>query len=114
MKNYKTTLDSFLKECQKLVDKHMKQYSWESVLSVSKGRRYDKIIAEDILEAAGSSNSKMVWGFVDKTNGDILKPEGWKKPAKHNRGNIFDDNPMLFIGPHGPVYMETIKEYYGA
>jgi hypothetical protein len=27
-------------------------------------------------------------GFIDLTNGDILKADGWKAPAKHARGNI--------------------------
>lgn len=30
--------------------------------------------------------------FVDLTNGDILKADGWKKPAKGKRGSIFNDN----------------------
>ena len=110
--DYETTLDSFLKECQKLVDEHTKRYSWESKLSVNKGRRYDKIIVEDVHEES-RRNSKMVWGFVDKTNGNILKPEGWKKPAKHARGNIYDEDRMLFVYHNGPAYMDTIKKYYG-
>tara|TARA_Y100000310_G_scaffold320893_1_gene377809 strand:- start:1025 stop:1219 length:195 start_codon:yes stop_codon:yes gene_type:complete len=56
----------------------------------------------------------IVRGFVDKSNGDILKPAGWSKPAKNNRGNIFDEDPLLFIGQYGPAYMDKIKEYYGA
>jgi len=111
MKNYETTLDSFLKECQKLVNEHMKQYGWDSKLSVSKGRRYDKIVLHGYGTRTGS---RTVWAFVDKTNGDILKPESWKKPAKHARGNIYDEDRMLFVYHSGPAYMDTIKEYYGA
>ena len=113
MNDYKTTLDSFLIECQSLVDEHMRKYSWDNKLSVTKGRRYDKIVSEDLHEES-RRNSKRVWAFVDKTNGDILKPEGWKKPAKHARGNIYDEDRMLFMSHHGPAYMDTIKEYYGA
>ena len=113
MNYYKTTLDSFLIECQSLVDEHMRKYSWEQLLLVKKGRRYDKIVSEDIHEEP-HRNSTRVWAFVDKINGDILKPEGWKKPAKHARGNIYDEDRMLFMSHHGPAYMDTIKEYYGA
>ena len=108
--NYETTLNSFLKECQVLVNDHMKQYHWESKLTVAKGRRYDKIVSTDTLDKPSSR----VWAFVDKTNGDILKSEGWKKPAKHARGNIYEEDRMLFVNHSGPAYMDTIKAYYGA
>ena len=114
--HYENTLVTFLKECQELVDDHMKQYSWESKLSVTKGRRYDKIVSEEIHEGPEwkSRHSERVWAFVDKTNGDILKPDGWKKPAKHARGNIYEEDRMLFVNHSGPAYMDTIKAYYGA
>mgnify|MGYP005830199853 CR=1 FL=1 len=112
MNKYTTHLDAFLGKCQVLVDEHMKQYSWEQKLTVTKGRKYDKIISEDMHDEE-RRNSRRVWAFVDKTNGDILKPESWKKPAKHARGNIYEDDCMLFVYHSGPAYMDTIKEYYG-
>ena len=108
--NYETTFASFLKECQALVDDHMKQYPWESELSVNKGRRYDKIVQQNT--GKNMSGGLGVWAFVDKTNGDILKPESWKKPAKHARGNIYEEDRMLFVNHSGPAYMDTIKGYY--
>tara|TARA_R100000152_G_C6586581_1_gene48539 strand:+ start:124 stop:495 length:372 start_codon:yes stop_codon:yes gene_type:complete len=109
-KYYLQFRDEFIQKCQDIVDEDMKKYSWVNKLSVNKGRRYDKIISEDI---GTSSNQTRVWAFIDKTNGDILKPESWKKPAKHARGNIYEDDCMQFIGPYGPAYMDTIKDYYG-
>ena len=109
---YEHMLHVFLVRCQDVVDEHMKQYSWENKLSVNNGRRYDKIVSTDT--SSHAQPSSRVWGFIDKTNGDILKPEGWKKPAKHPRGNIYEDDCMQFVGPHGPAYMDTIKSYYGA
>lgn len=44
--------------------------------------------------------------FVDRTNGDVLKPAGWRAPAKHARGNIFDQHNGLFsMGEYGPAYL---------
>jgi hypothetical protein len=44
--------------------------------------------------------------FVNKENGDVLKAAGWKAPAKHARGNIFDDNNGLgSMNPYGPQYL---------
>lgn len=51
-------------------------------LSVEYGRRYAKIVAS-------SRGSQSVYCFVDLTNGDILKAESWRKPAKHARGSIY-------------------------
>ncbi|RTL04975.1 hypothetical protein EKK58_09215 [Candidatus Dependentiae bacterium] len=35
------------------------------------------------------TNDSSVFAFVDLSNGDILKPATWAKPAKHARGNIY-------------------------
>ena len=73
-------------------------------LNISEGRKFDKII---------SDNS--VWGFVAKTNGllkdipyfvgDVFKPAGWRGPAKHVRGSIFDTNIDWFSWT-GPNYLK--------
>ena len=107
--------DDFLVKIQKIVDDSMRNYSWECEISVTKGRRYDRIVKEDVATEDKKNCSTSVWGFIDKTNGNILKAESWKKPStKNTRGNIYEDERMLFCGPYGPAYMDTIKEYYGA
>ena len=109
---YEDMRDSFLVECQSLVTEHMRNYGWECILSISKGRRYDKIVKADMHRPDDPRHS--VWGFIDKTNGNILKAESWRKPAKHARGNIWENDRMQFMGAYGPSYMATIKSYYGA
>ncbi len=47
------------------------------------GRRYVRVVRTDVAEHSAHC-------FVDRTNGDVLKPAGWKGPAKGRRGNIFD------------------------
>jgi hypothetical protein len=37
--------------------------------------------------------------------GDIFKPAGWKGPAKHARGNVFDAEPLKCCGLHGVAYL---------
>ena len=34
----------------------------------------------------------MVHSFVEVATGNVLKAAGWKAPAKHARGNIWDDD----------------------
>jgi hypothetical protein len=67
-------------------------------LSVEAGRRYIRIVRAD-------GGSRSVYGFVDTTNGDILKPASWKAPAKHARGNIFNPMTWTCAGVHGIAYM---------
>jgi hypothetical protein len=52
-------------------------------LSVEYGRRYAKVVASD-------RNQRSVYCFLDMSNGDILKAEGWAKPAKHARGSLHE------------------------
>ena len=70
-------------------------------ISVDYGRKYIKVI-----KTLGSQ--RMVWGFIvgvdnDKKFklGDILKPAGWKAPARNAaRGNILDGGyPINWTGP---------------
>ena len=70
-------------------------------ISVEYGRKYIKVI-----KTLGSQ--RMIWGFIvgvdnDKKFklGDILKPAGWKAPARNAaRGNILDGGyPINWTGP---------------
>jgi len=53
-------------------------------LTYKTGRRYARIMVS-------SGPSISAWGFIDMTNGNVLKAAGWKAPAKGPRGNIRDD-----------------------
>ena len=72
-------------------------------ITLNVGRKFIKIIRDS-----------SVWGFVAKADGvhkgvpmkmgDVLKAAGWSAPAKHTRGNIFDDNQDYFRWT-GPNYL---------
>lgn len=71
-----------------------------TTLSTKAGRRYLKIIRND------SGGSRSVYGFVDLTNGNILKAATWKAPAKHARGNVLDASTWAKAhGPYGMSYL---------
>ena len=71
-------------------------------IAMKPGRKFIKVIREN-----------SVWGFVAKADGmhkgvpmkmgDVLTAAGWSAPAKHTRGNIFDDNQDYFRWT-GPDY----------
>ena len=73
------------------------------VLSISPGRKFDKVIHDN-----------SVWGFVAKTDGmlkgipyfvgDVFKAARWSAPAKHVRGTIFSDNTNWYQWT-GPNYL---------
>lgn len=40
------------------------------------------------------------------TTTENFEAAGWKAPAKHARGNIFDErNGLGAMGPYGPAYL---------
>lgn len=66
------------------------------VISFEIGRSYARIIKND--ECGGRS----CYGFVDLSNGNLLKSASWKGPAKNfARGNIFDADPTRSCGFSG-------------
>lgn len=66
------------------------------------GKRYIKVFFR--YTNSSSSGGGSVYCFVDKTNGNVLKPAGWSAPAKGARGNIFNnDFGLTALRPHGVV-----------
>ena len=73
-------------------------------LSLKPGRKFIKVV-----------NDNSVWGFVAKVDGvhkgvpmlkgDILKAAGWRAPAKHSRGSIFDSEMHKSFSWTGPNYL---------
>jgi hypothetical protein len=54
-------------------------------IEVMRGQRYARLVRV-------SPGERSAYGFVDMTNGDLLKAAGWKGPAKGRRGGIRDSN----------------------
>ena len=104
MADFDTALQAFIDGCNEIVRENDKQYDnvkFNSKVEADKGgRRYVRIVKSDAFSHCSA------YCFVDKTNGDVLKPAGWKSPAKHARGNIYnDDNGLGCMGPYGPAYL---------
>lgn len=108
--DFETALERFMEIAQAGVDTYMSRFpgQWKR-LSMERGRRYIRIVAESGMEhrsyiSGEVSIQRSAWGFIDMTNGDILKAASWKAPAKHARGNIF--NVEYELTPHGPPYLK--------
>lgn len=97
MTNFNEALVKFLDRAQAISDKGMERYSslTPPTLTTKDGRRYVKVIRDSSVHC-----------FIDKTNGDVLKPASWRAPAKHARGNIFDsEDGAKYMGVYGPAYL---------
>ena len=95
---FKEALEAFIEGSKKIVVDHFTKNCPNlpvPAFGVDMGKRYIRITCD-----------RSVHAFVDKTNGDVLKPASWKAPAKHARGNIFDAKSGLgSMGPFGPAYL---------
>lgn len=71
------------------------------VVEYDRGTKYIRIISK---HTVGDSRSS--YCFLDY-QGNIYKCAGWKAPAKHIRGSIFDDNFSIGkgLGRYGAAYM---------
>jgi hypothetical protein len=81
---------------------------YAETITVEPGTSFDKIVN------TMSNGQRSVHSFIakkDKTTkslgnvkvGDIMKAATWKQPAKHARGNIFDDDPAKALSADGFV-----------
>ena len=106
MTQFKSDIDDaikdFIKKCREIVRADGRDKLGYD-LEIGGGRKYTKIIMN-------TGNQQMVWAFIDRTNGDVLKAATWRAPAKHARGNLYDPyGGMLNINWTGPAYMSGLK-----
>jgi hypothetical protein len=101
---FKTAFATWLAGAQDIINRYMaSQFPTLGVpqLSARHGKRYIAIVRIDGL------NSSCVDAFIDTTTGDVLKAASYRAPAKHARGNIFDEKHGLgMMGPHGPASLK--------
>ena len=72
---------------------------------VKTGKRYYKIVQQEFetwekSKYYGQYRDGSVHAFVDKETGEVYKPAGWAKPAKHVRFDMRDQNQREYIYAH--------------
>ena len=107
---FKEAMDNLLVKIQEDYDKWGSRTGIDKKLDLklNKGRKFIKVVE-------GSIGQRRVWGFVSLVDGthkglplkrgDILKAAGWRGPAKHSRGNIFDKEFHKSFSWTGPNYL---------
>lgn len=96
-------LDRFIDGVQRLEDKYITDNDYTHLkgtkISFEDAVKFTKVYIDE------PSGNKRIYCFIDRNNGDILKPATYTVPARGSRGNIFDaDHGMKRMGPHGPAY----------
>lgn len=82
-------------------DQEIARNVYTQVYSYMPGKRYIRIVTESV-----DGHHRSAHCFVDSQTGDVLKCDGWKKPAKHARGNIFnDDDGRGAMTQYGAAYL---------
>ena len=101
---FEAALATFIAGCTKISNDHREKWypsCPEVVFSQTAGKRYVKVIRGDV-----SGGQRSVHCFVEVVTGNVLKAAGWKAPAKHARGNIFDEhNGLNRMNEYGPEYL---------
>ena len=104
--SFDDAMDNLLVKIQEDYDKwgHRSGINKKMDLSLKVGRKFIKVV-----------HNNSVWGFVAKVDGvhkglpmlkgDILKAAGWRTPAKHSRGSIFDSEMHKSFSWTGPNYL---------
>lgn len=111
--DFESKLNSWLEQWQaKINAQYETQYAnlTPPTLEQERGSKFIRIVKR---EPHGGSASAFVALADGQTKalgtykaGDIFKPAGYKGPAKHARGNIFDEsNGMKWMSEYGPAYL---------
>ena len=69
---------------------------------VKTGKKYYKIVQQEFetwekSKYYGQYRDSSVHSFVDKETGEVYKPAGWAKPAKHVRFDMRDERQLKFL-----------------
>jgi hypothetical protein len=102
MENFDAKVESFRCKLEAMLAEHRiknKNVSDSPIIKMEHGSKYIRIVFYTCY------GNRTVYGFIDKTNGDLLKAASWKVPAKTKRGSIFNENPLDGCNEYGMVYL---------
>ena len=116
--DFQSALNEFLKYSRGLMQDYYDglakpDFKWHFLLEPSSGSKYIRLVSGSMIlhkddeapKALSNYTSRSAWAFIDKTNGDILKPASCSSPAKHARANIYDKSTWKNVTSSGPRYM---------
>lgn len=78
------------------------------VIEVQTGPKNIRLVRREIWNGSTEATNGSAYCFIDRATGNILKPAGFKAPAKGARGNIFNADSFgngKACGPYGVAYL---------
>ena len=98
---FKSCLEVFVEGCERIYNEYMQAHfpnNPRDTFETTAGPKYVRVVRRDPRHGGRS-----VHCFVEIATGDVLKAATWRAPAKHARGNIWDDHyglaRMKWTGP---------------
>jgi len=83
--------------------------TYSYVITAEVGPKNIRIVRGEKWECNPEPTNGSVHCFIDAATGNILKADGWKRPAKGVRGNIFKDDFDIgvgkAVGEYGAAYL---------
>lgn len=102
---FDTAIDRFVELAQEFINAEYKKAYGDAVAPPVLGKSAPGPNFVRLHVTRPGSTAQSAWAFVEISTGLIYKCAGWKKPAKHSRGWIFNANPLDGMTMYGPEYL---------
>lgn len=102
--DFATALENFRTVSEEILRAHFDRSGFTFAtpgVEIGTGRKYIKVWRTETRDGTTTRNS--IHAFVEVATGDIFKPASCKAPAKHPRGNVYDDGGRASMNAHGFV-----------
>jgi hypothetical protein len=106
---FEDALKAYLEGARKIIEAHYDKmgydyspgetFEFELVADVKPNTKFVRVVKQE-------RGSRAVYSFIERSTGNVLKADSWKKPAKHPRGNIYSEKHGLETHNwFGPAYL---------
>lgn len=108
----KEKIDKYLLYLHDMVKAYYREHCTNLVppeFEIEEGEKWARVVKFDSSSRSAYAFIALVSNYTRQLGqvnlGDIHRPDGWKKPAKHKRGNVMVED-YGSSGPHGLGYLK--------
>jgi hypothetical protein len=105
MSEFTEALENFRAASEEIILAHFDRNGFTFAVpgvTIGKGRKYIKLWNTEAFDG-GEARVNRIHAFVEVSTGDIFKPASTKAPAKHKRGNIYENAGRDSMTPCGHI-----------
>ena len=105
---FETALEAFRNASEEVLLAHFARNEFTFAVpyietATRRGPKYVKLWTGEKRNENGEARINSIHAFVEISTGDIFKPASTKAPAKHKRGNIYENEGRDCLTPAGHV-----------